>query len=139
MSDIDLADRPATELLEIEITPEMIEAGIIELTPKVLKDLWDGYEKPSRVVTRVFHAMLRGVAQKLRGDRAAPKSPNLDVCCANPAVFSGGHSASGKLDLNRPVQNTVGWDKVEIDKRGCVDSYKTGRQFLGGRVGRLAH
>ena len=48
---------------EIEITPEMIEAGIGELSPSVICDLRDGWIRPSVVAVRLFSAML--LASKL--------------------------------------------------------------------------
>lgn len=44
---------------EIEITQEMIEAGINELSPRVIVDLRDGWIRPSVVASRIFFAMLQ--------------------------------------------------------------------------------
>lgn len=57
---IDLTDRPATELLEIEITPEMIECVKVEL--------WGfDYDKgdSDAVARRVIKCVLANLAQSL--------------------------------------------------------------------------
>ena len=60
----DSGDRPATEILEIEITPEMIEAGV-----RAYEDT-DGWycTSPREVVCNVFMAMLEvsGSSNNLR-------------------------------------------------------------------------
>jgi hypothetical protein len=43
---------------EIEITPEMIEAGIDALDPTTIINLRDGWVRPSFVAKKVFFAML---------------------------------------------------------------------------------
>ena len=65
-----MADGPATKLDEVEITPEMIEAGAAEL------DSWDGgyMEPPDWAVERVFRAMNTArVAVSSRRRFQAPK------------------------------------------------------------------
>ena len=53
------SDRPATELDEIDITPEMIEAGVDEFC-----SFDDRYEFPEAAVARVFRAMIRATPKE---------------------------------------------------------------------------
>ena len=58
-----MGDRPATERevyeKEIDVTSEMIEAGIKVLNSGVVVDLAESWVAPSVVVERIFRAMLR--------------------------------------------------------------------------------
>lgn len=51
------AGAPAED--EIEITPEMIEAGLDELSPKTVVDLYESWANPVTVIRAIYVAMLQ--------------------------------------------------------------------------------
>jgi hypothetical protein len=50
-------ERP--EASEIEVTDQMVHAGVKELSPKVIVDLMESWISPAAVAERVFRAMIR--------------------------------------------------------------------------------
>jgi len=56
----------AVEAAEMEITPEMIEAGVNAIGPSDLIDAWEGYLGKAELVSQIYRQMAKSRCSAIR-------------------------------------------------------------------------